>query len=218
MKVYMLTNSKGESYGGTQWREGVTHCSLDLIHLYEHPLLAVLLNPMYANFTNPILWEGEAEIVTNDNGLGLGAKEATTHQQIPLPRVTLEQRVTFGILCALEVYREKGWVKWAQGWLNGTNRSERTARAEERAAWVTEAASSAVSAAESAEAASSAAAWSVSRSAEAAKEVAEASAWAAGAAAESAGAAKRLLNLVALAQMAVARGGPLYCNGVKEAT
>ena len=136
MKCYKLTDANGCSYGGTQWGEGVTHtatsqgmefCTPDLIHLYSHPLLAVLLNRIHANYEKPLLWEAKAEIVASDYGLKLGAKSVTTIRTIPLPQVTLEQRVTFGILAALEVYSAPAWTKWAQGWLDSSDRSRPTA-------------------------------------------------------------------------------------------
>ena len=133
---YKLTNASGKSHGETQWGENVTHvatgngmafCSPDLIHLYSHPLLAVFLNPIHANFNNPLLWEAEAEIVASDNGLKLGAKRVTTLRRIPLPTVTTEQRVRFAILCALAVYEETKFKKWAEGWLANTDRTAETA-------------------------------------------------------------------------------------------
>jgi len=40
-----------------------------------------------------------------------------------LPEIPNRQKVKFGILCALEVYREKKFVQWAENWLSGKDRS-----------------------------------------------------------------------------------------------
>ena len=169
-KYYKLTNKDGQSYGGTQWKPGVTHeaegegmrfCSSDLLHLYSHPLLAVFLNPIHANFEEGMrLWEVEAEIVASDRGLKLGTKKATCLQETFLPQVSLTQKVRFGILCALQVNLEGKWRDWANNWLSGKDRSERAAGAAARAA----AGGAAAGAALAAVWAARAAAWAASSS------------------------------------------------------
>ena len=82
MKLYKLTNAKDQTYGETQWGEGVEHttdgfgdlCGPGWLHAYTDPLLAVLLNPLHAGFCTPHLWEAEGEIGRNDNGLKVGCK------------------------------------------------------------------------------------------------------------------------------------------------
>ena len=136
MKYYKLTDRNGQSYGGTQWEKGITHktkgmgvkfCSADLIHITASSGLAVIMNPIHANFTEPLLWEVEAEIVASNRGLKLGAKEVTTIRQVPLPEISTEQRVRLAIFCALEVYPEKGFFIWAQKWLSDKDRTKTTA-------------------------------------------------------------------------------------------
>ena len=66
-KLYKLTDSCGRTRDGTRWGPGVSHsgtgkgelCGPGWIHAYEHPLVAVLMNPIHANFQNPRLWEAE---------------------------------------------------------------------------------------------------------------------------------------------------------------
>ena len=111
-KLYKLTDQSGQTRNATQWGPGVTHeasgegelCGHGWLHAYTHPLLAALLNPIHANFQEPVLWEAEGEIWLYDHGLKVGCRKLTTLRQIPLPAVTLEQRVEFGIRCALSVY------------------------------------------------------------------------------------------------------------------
>ena len=73
-------------------------------------------------------------------------------RRIELPTFSTVQRTAFGILCALEVCKEKSFVAWANKWLSGNDRSAAAARATEAAAaWAAEAAA--------ARAAEAAAAW-----------------------------------------------------------
>ena len=196
---YKLTNQDGRTRGDTQWGQGVTHtaegdgtdlCSDGVIHYYDSALLAVLMNPIHAGIQNPRLWEAEGETTASD-GLKGGCRSLTTLREIPLPVVTPEQRAKFGILCAMEVYHDSSWRRWARGWLDGTDRSE-------AAAWAAEAAVRAAAAEEAAAAAR--AAWAAAWAAEA-----EAEAWAAGAAARAARVAREAdcsIDFTALAEAA----------------
>jgi hypothetical protein len=112
----------------------------------------------------------------------------TTVRRIEIPVVTTEQRVKYAILCALEVCQEPSFVTWANKWLSGEDRSERSAAA--RA---------------SASAVSSASAWSASAESAACSArsaVAVAVGWAASAV-EYAQHGKPSIDLLAIARKAV---------------
>jgi hypothetical protein len=159
MKYYKLTNQGGRTYGGTQWGENVTHrawgwgrklCSEDVIHVYDSPYKAVLFNPIHASFREPRLWECRVRKVVANDQLKVGVKQCTTIREIPLPKITTEQRVKFAILCALEVYHNPAFVTWANNWLSNTDRSARSVSAaaeDAKAAWAWAAASAAAKAA-----------------------------------------------------------------------
>ncbi len=62
-KLYKLTAYLGRTRAGEDneltWAVGVEHktagtgtrlCTADVIHAYEHPLIAVLMNPLHADF------------------------------------------------------------------------------------------------------------------------------------------------------------------------
>lgn len=169
--LYKLTDQDGYTRrdydNACLWGEDVSHsgtgkgelCGPGYIHAYTHPLLAVLLNPIHAKFHSPRLWEAEGKIAKSDRGLKVGCVTLKTIREMPLPVVTTEQRVRFAILCAKAMCTDATWLAWANGWLDGT---DRTARAE--AAWAAEAARAAARAAEAAEAAW-AAAWAAARAA-----------------------------------------------------
>jgi len=170
IKLYKLTDSCGKTWGGTQWGPGVSHsgtgkgelCGPGWIHAYEHPLVAVLMNPIHARFRTPRLWEAEGEVGLRNGQLKCGCKTLTIIREIPLPSITTEMRVRFAILCAKEVCADLPWNAWADRWLSGEDRSEAAAGAAAEAAWAAwavQAASWAAYAAQAAAAAAAAAAW-----------------------------------------------------------
>jgi hypothetical protein len=150
MKLYKLTDRNGQTRNRTQWGEGVEHtasgegdlCGPGWLHAYTHPLLAVLLNPGHADIREPILWEADGDVGKTDHGLEVGCTRLKTIKQIPLPKITTEQRVYFAILCAMEVCDDPAWRRWAQDWLSGKNRSAEAPEAAEiaEAEWSMEAA------------------------------------------------------------------------------
>jgi hypothetical protein len=216
--LYKLTTAdlktrKGES-NETTWGEGVTHsgdttfselCSPGFIHAYTHPLLAVLLNPVHADIPDPVLWECEGEGVISDRGLKVGCRRLTTVRRIPLPSVSTEQRVRFAILCGKAVCSDPQWLWWADGWLDGRDRTGAAARAAKAKVKAREAEAAAAREAEAREAE----AWAAAAAAEAAEaaEAREAEAWAEAAAAAEAWAAAAAaaadLDLITLALEAV---------------
>jgi len=133
---YKLTNQNNTTYNNCLWGEDVTHetngigglCGPGWLHAYQHPLIAVFLNPIHADINNPKLWEciGDGKY-RYDNGLKCGFTKLTTIRELPLPEVTTEQRVAFGILCAKEVCKDTEWTVWADNWLSGTDRTSETA-------------------------------------------------------------------------------------------
>jgi len=132
MKYYKLTNQNNETRNGTRWGQNVTHraigagkklCTADVIHVYDHPFKAVMFNPIQANFTGAQLWACRVKRVVANDGLKVGVKECTTIKKIPLPEISLNAKVHFAILCALTVYHEPSFIKWANNWLNNKNRA-----------------------------------------------------------------------------------------------
>jgi hypothetical protein len=136
MKLYKLTDEKHQTYNGTQWGEGVEHtapgtgemCGSGWLHAYRSPEIAALMNPAHANFKNPVLWEAEGDVGIDD-GTKVGCTRLKTIRIIQMPTITAEQRIEYGIRCAMEVYHEPKWTKWAERWLSGEDRSKTAAAA-----------------------------------------------------------------------------------------
>lgn len=103
-------------------------CSNAYIHWYTNPLLAVFLNPAHAAIQYPRLWEIETDgNELMDRELKGGSRRVKLVREIPLPAVTLQQRIRFAILCAKQVCTDVGWVEWADAWLSGVDRTRDSA-------------------------------------------------------------------------------------------
>ncbi len=132
-------------------KTGNTLCSDEVFHFYDHPALAVILNPIHGNYDTQTmrLWEVEAaEIVAHDGCKG-GCKKMTFLKEIPIPKITIQQKVEFAIRVSLLVYHEKSYTRWATDWLSGKDRSADSASAAYSAAASVNSASAAYSAAAS---------------------------------------------------------------------
>ena len=161
MKVYKLTDQNMRTYGGFQWELGVKPeprngkgdlCGPGWFHCYSHPLLAVLFNPIHADISNPRLFEATAVGKSkHDNGMKSGYVSLKLTKEIPVPEITLTQKVAFSILVSKLIYKDSKYNKWADNWLSGHDRSAESA---------TSAARSAASAARSAAWSAENAAWS----------------------------------------------------------
>jgi len=160
--VYKLTDINMQTYEGFQWElnkwvktSGAGElCSKGWLHAYTHPLLAVLLNPIHGNYYGGVtkdsittgirLFEAEARgECKEDSGLKIGYTEMRLVKEIKVPEINLIQKVAFGILASLKVENSADYIRWANKWLSGEDRSAeaaRAARAAARAAWAAEAA------------------------------------------------------------------------------
>jgi hypothetical protein len=208
MKVYKLTDKNMQTYNKFQYDLGKTYttngegdlCSRGWLHAYEHPLLAVLHNPIHGEFGSEMrLFEAEASgKIKRDGQMKLGCTELTLLKEIEIPKITTEQRIRYAILCAKKVYKNGKFTTWADRWISKEDRSERAAAAAARAARAT-AAARAAWAAERAAAAARAAA----RAAEAARAAVDKKAAAAAArAAARATACVNKINLLEIAEEA----------------
>ncbi len=142
MKLYKLTEKDGTTKGGMRWEVGKTNyvafgqldkpaklCTNTVLHAYTSPLLAELMNRAHGAFKDPLCFEVEGEVVATD-GTKVGCRKLAVTGTFELPVLTTVQKVAFGILCALEVYKESSsFVIWAENWLSGKNRSYKTAAA-----------------------------------------------------------------------------------------
>lgn len=142
---YKLTDRTLRTHRGYQWTVGEWHevtgdpaqplCTDGWLHCYETVLLAVLHNPIHADIANPRLWEVEVEgECLRDGQVKEGWRRMRLVREIDVPKITMEQRVRYGILVSLQVYDDPDYRRWAEGWLSDKDRSEAAAWAAAQAA------------------------------------------------------------------------------------
>jgi hypothetical protein len=136
MIVYKIIDQNmktGHDFKLTEWKIGVpvelgkskklnTH---KWLYAYEHPLLAVLHNPIHANYKNGYrLFEAEAEgEIEKGHQMVLRCTKLTLLKEIDVPKITQKQRTAYGILCA-KALLDKTWYTWATNWLSGKYREK----------------------------------------------------------------------------------------------
>lgn len=138
---YKLLNSDFTTHEGTRWKgdngefitvravgKGNRLCTAGVVHFYDHPVLAVLFNPLHADIKNPILAAIEIDKEVAHDGLKGGCKQAKIVEILKLPKITRAQKVEFAIRCAKKVYKNAKWNKWADAWLSGKDRTRESAR------------------------------------------------------------------------------------------
>lgn len=136
MNYYKLLTQEMTSHNNTKWevgvpikisKEGNEMCSGSVLHCYNHPMLAVILNPIHANIKNPRLFEISVDRIVNSDGLKFASKSQTLLREISLPEISTEQKVEFGIRVVKTIFNEIEWNLWADKWLSGEDRSVETA-------------------------------------------------------------------------------------------
>lgn len=103
-------------------------CTAGMIHDYDDPWIAVVLNPAHAAIHNPVMYETERDGPTETDGLKCGCKRLRLVRRVDIPDVPRVQRVAFGILAAMQVCHDDVWLTWARAWLSGEDRSSTSAR------------------------------------------------------------------------------------------
>jgi hypothetical protein len=212
--LYKLTTQENTTQNDTRWGVGITNfaanlhthdyklCTGDVIHAYEHPLIALIRNSQDANIKNPKLWLAKG-IVSVNNGLKVGCKSLTIIDQLQIPEISLEQKIAFSIYTALAMCKDANFKIWAFNWLSNKDRSSVASYAASRASHAASHASYASSYAAShasyaaSYAASSAASYAVSYAAS------YASSAASSAASYAASRSDKIINFVSMAKKAM---------------
>lgn len=103
-------------------------CTAGMIHDYDDPWIAVVMNPAHAAIHDPVMYESERDGPTETDGLKCGCKRLRLVRRVDIPDVPRVQRVAFGILAAMQVCHDDVWLTWARAWLSGEDRSSASAR------------------------------------------------------------------------------------------
>jgi len=135
---YKLTTQGLTTHCGYQWTLGEWRetsgegelCGPGFLHAYSDPYLAVFMNPHHANIKSPRFFRAEGRgKKLDDRGMKCGFTQMRIVEELPAIEPTLDQRVEFGIRCALAVCSDEKFVKWANKWLSGEDRTESSASA-----------------------------------------------------------------------------------------
>ena len=94
---------------------------------YEHPLLAVMFKSFHQCENYSRLYEVKPEGEVTKNFDKYKATNLTLVKELEIPKVSSNQKVAFGILCAKKVYDEPNFINWANDWLNAKDRSAKSA-------------------------------------------------------------------------------------------
>jgi hypothetical protein len=111
----------------TVTKEGIQMCTDQVLHCYNHPLLALIFNPIHADISNPRLFEIEVDEIVNTDGLKYASKQQTLIKELTIPEISLEQKVEFAIRVAKLVYKDTNWNTWADNWLDKSDRTKESA-------------------------------------------------------------------------------------------
>jgi hypothetical protein len=151
MKFYKLLTQDLTSHNKTKWelnktitvtKEGIAMCTDQVLHCYNHPLLALIFNPIHAKISNPRLFEIEVDKIVNTDGLKYASKSQTLIKELTISEITTEQSIEFAIRVVKLVCKDTSWNTWADNWLNNTDRTKESAR-DARAAAAADAAAAA---------------------------------------------------------------------------
>lgn len=113
-----------------EWHEATGHgglCTEGVLHDYDDPWIAAVMNPAHAKIADPVMYETERGGDVETDGLKCGSKRLRLTRQVDIPDVPLVQRVAFGIFASLRAYRCPDYLVWAGKWLSGEDRSATSA-------------------------------------------------------------------------------------------
>lgn len=110
-------------------RDDLELCPEVFFHYFCHPLLAVMFKEKYGCESYSKLYEvspGGKILEYLHHYFGSSTK-LTLIKELEIPNVNDIQKIAFGILCVLKVYKDPKFVSWANNWLSGEDRSNQAA-------------------------------------------------------------------------------------------
>lgn len=142
-----LTNQDNTDWKGTLWGENITHTEENPNYqfmAYKSLDVAAYMYPCYEGIKEPKFWECTGEGETPYEILRGRFKKLTTLKEVHLMEFetfnaetnelkinkfpTNEQRITFGILCSLNLVLNPIFREWAVKYLNGTDPTKQSAQ------------------------------------------------------------------------------------------
>lgn len=93
--------------------------------VHTSPLVAVLTFPEMLDTHNSKMFSVNRWRVDVDS---TNPQTYTVVKEVPVPVVTLGQKVAFAVATVKEIFHDAEFVKWAEDWLSGKDRSEQAAK------------------------------------------------------------------------------------------
>jgi len=120
---YLITNENDTTWRDVVWGPEVSHEVNEpnyFFEVYEHIPTALFMQHAYEDIQNPKVWECSIENPVK-RGVATLASKVTTHKCITPLEITDDQRITFAMLCSLQVVLNPIFRDWAFGYLNGSD-------------------------------------------------------------------------------------------------
>ena len=182
MILYKLTDQGGYTREETHWDIGILHgkvdkqanprlCSSDVVHAYRDPDVALLLNPIHANISNPLIWEVKGVICVEDWGK-VGCYDLRVVRKYAIPQWYMHLPTRLRVIVAFAKLCSSASAAYADAYAAAADAAKAAAEAAAHAA-----AAAAKAAAEAAYAAADAASDAAYAAADAASDAADAAAY-----------------------------------------
>ena len=129
---YLITDQENKTWGDVQWGENISHeQENDNYHfvVFNSPETARYLYPSCEGTKNPKIWNASGENMSRNDGFRTRFAKLTTISELAFSLPTNEQRINFGILCALNVMLYEPFKTWALKYLRGEDQTKESAQA-----------------------------------------------------------------------------------------
>jgi len=128
---YLITDQDNKTWRDIQWGENVTHEEENSNYhfvVYNSPQTACYMYPCYEGTKNPKLWTATGEHLAVAEGFRSKCAKLTTLNEFPITLPTNEQRINFGILCAVNVAQSPQFMEWSLKYLRGEDQTKESAQ------------------------------------------------------------------------------------------
>ena len=128
---YLITDKDNTTWRDVQWGENVTHEEENPNYhfaVYNSPQAACYMYPFYEEFKNPKLWAASGENPSRDEGFRTKFAKLTTLNQLTSTLPNKDQRITFAILCSMNLVMNPIYRDWAVRYLKGDDQTKESAK------------------------------------------------------------------------------------------
>lgn len=128
--LYLITDENNKSWRETQWGENVSHTEDNPNYhfpVFQDILVASYMYPAYDFFEKPKIWEATTNTDPTEISFRSKYPQLTTIKEVQFVNPTIEQRITFALLCSLNLILNPTFREWALNYLKGIDQTKETA-------------------------------------------------------------------------------------------